>query len=397
MREPRPAERAVAEVVAEPAGAQELAALVDYCQQQGLSVAALGACRTLQYLRPAPVAVGIALSRMARVLAYEPDDLTVTAQPGITMAALDEALALRRQYLPLDPPQPAQTTLGAALATARTGPLRLAAGTPRDYLIGIQFVGHGGRLVRAGGRVVKNVAGYDLMKLMVGAYGSLGIISEVTLKVRPRPAGQALMMLVASDAEELCALGFALHERLPLLYLDLLSPRAELTDAPRQGYALIAGVGGNAAEVEAQLATIRELAPKAQVWQDNEALRLYRALVNLELPAAPVVLQLAVPPRLLPGCLQARALEFRAHLGSGVAQVALAGEGAAAVAAAAQLRARAAQAGGHSRLLAVNRELRAQVPFFDLPAPGAMALMERLKRAFDPAAIFNPGCFVGGL
>jgi glycolate oxidase FAD binding subunit len=388
----------VAELVAEPAGAQEMAALVEYCQHQGLSVAALGACRTLGYLRATPVVVGIALSRMARVLAFEPDDLTVTVQPGITMAALDEVLASRRQYLPLDPPQPAQTTLGAVLATARTGPLRLSAGTPRDYVLGIEFVGHGGRLVRAGGRVVKNVAGYDMMKLMVGAYGSLGIISEVTLKIRPRPASQALVLLSGPAAPELCELGFALHDRLPLLYLDLLSPRVELAEAPRQGYALIAGLGGNDAEVEAQLATVRELAPKARIWQDNEAARLYRALVNLELPAASIALQLAVPPHSLPDCLTG-GLQFRAHLGSGVAQMALAGEGTSAIAGAAQLRARAAQAGGHARVLRLNldRELRSQVPCFDLPAPGAMAVMERLKRSFDPAAIFNPGCFVGGL
>lgn len=387
----------MAQLVAEPAGAQELAALVGYCQQHGLSVAALGACRTLGCLRAAPVAVGIALSRMARVVAYEPDDLTVTVQPGITMAALDEVLASRRQYLPLDPPQPAQTTLGAVLATARTGPLRLSAGTPRDYVLGIEFVGHGGRLVRAGGRVVKNVAGYDIMKLMVGAYGSLGIISEVTLKIRPRPAAQALVLLSAPGAQELCELGFALHDRLPLLYLDLLSPRAELAEAPRQGYGLIAGLGGNGAEIDAQLASVRELAPKARIWQDNEAARLYRALVNLALPKVSIELLVAVPPRLLPECLHSDGVEFRAHLGSGVAQVALVGEGPSAIAAATRLRARVAQAGGHARVLQISRELRSQVPFFDLPAPGAMALMARLKRAFDPAAIFNPGCFVGGL
>ena len=158
------------------------AEVIRKCERDRMALAPLGACRTLRYLRSAPVEVGISLSAMAQVISYEPDDMTVVAGAGITLGALDAALGAHGQHLPVDPPAPDRTRIGALLAAAQSGPLRLSAGTVRDFLIGVQFAGHGGHAVRGGGRVVKNVAGYDLMKVMIGSFGTLGIITEATFK-----------------------------------------------------------------------------------------------------------------------------------------------------------------------------------------------------------------------
>src|SRR4029077_2806891 len=123
-----------------------------------------------------------------RVIAYEPDDMTVIAEAGLTLASLNGLTATRGQRLPADPPHPDRVTLGALVAAAHAGPLRLSEGTVRDLLIGVRFVGHDARPIHGGGRVVKNVAGYDLMKVMTGSFGTLGIITETTFKVRPIPA-----------------------------------------------------------------------------------------------------------------------------------------------------------------------------------------------------------------
>src|SRR5581483_3130796 len=119
------------------------------------------------------------------VISYEPEDMTVVAGAGMTLSALDAILGRHGQHLPIDPALPDLTTVGAMLGAAQSGPLRLSGGTPRDLLIGVRFVGHGGAAVRGGGRVVKNVAGYDLMKLMIGSFGTLGVITSANFKLFP--------------------------------------------------------------------------------------------------------------------------------------------------------------------------------------------------------------------
>src|SRR5260370_13523213 len=121
--------------------------------------------------------------------------MTVTVRAGITLAGLRDLLAGEKQRLPVDVPHADRATLGGALAVNVSGPRRFGFGTLRDYVIGISTINDAGQETKAGGRVVKNVAGYDLCKLHVGALGTLGIISQVTLKVRPLPEAKALVTL----------------------------------------------------------------------------------------------------------------------------------------------------------------------------------------------------------
>ena len=134
------------------------------------------------------------------VIDYPARDMTITVQAGVTIAELRRVLAAENQRLPVDVPHADRATLGGALAANVSGPRRYGFGTLRDYVLGISTVNDEGQEVKAGGRVVKNVAGYDLCKLHVGALGTLGVITQATLKVRPIPEMQAILTLGCDDA-----------------------------------------------------------------------------------------------------------------------------------------------------------------------------------------------------
>src|SRR5262249_22812669 len=153
--------------------------------------------RTMLDLGLPPTRPGLAidLRRFDAVIDYPARDMTVTVQAGLTVAKLQALLAAENQRLPIDVPHAEQATLGGALAANVSGPRRYGFGTLRDYVIGISVVNDEGQEVKAGGRVVKNVAGYDLCKLYVGSLGTLGIITQVTLKLRPQPMAQTLILL----------------------------------------------------------------------------------------------------------------------------------------------------------------------------------------------------------
>jgi len=173
-----------------PADASELGAIV----RESPAIYPIGGGTHLHVGMP-PAKAGVAVSMRAfdRVIEHAARDMTITVQAGRTFAKLAEVLASENQWLPIDIANPERATLGGALATNRSGPRRLGQGTLRDYLIGISFVTDGGVEVKGGGRVVKNVAGYDLMKLQIGALGTLGIITQITLKVKPRPEASAFV------------------------------------------------------------------------------------------------------------------------------------------------------------------------------------------------------------
>jgi glycolate oxidase FAD binding subunit len=409
VRRPSGREVAIAETVVEPASIEEIAELVRKCESDRIALAPFGAGRTLAELRRRPAELGVSLKRMARVVAYEPDDMTVVALAGMTLGEINRLMVSQRQRLGIDPPNPDMTTIGAMIGAAQAGPLRHSEGPGRDLLIGIQFVGHGGRVVRAGGRVVKNVAGYDLMKLLTGSFGTLGIVTEATFKVRPLPENYALIAAPFVAMEPVFEAAFRLHDALPLLHLEVLSAGCGERFGYPQNYLLLAGLGGNNEELSYQRAKIAELLGSAhEVIEGARADEAYRCLRDLDLPTAAFKAQLSILPAAMGRCLEAmegnlrdrsERLEFRAHVGAGVAQISvtynLNTEDASPLLT--RLRVLAREAGGHLRLTAVAPALRATLPPFHQPSEGEMKLMKRLKASFDPAGVFNPRCFVGGL
>jgi glycolate oxidase FAD binding subunit len=400
VRAPSGPEARAAEQVIEPRTVDEVAELVRACERDRIALAPLGAATTLAQIRRVPVAIGVSLARLARVLVHEPADMTVVADAGLTLGALNDALAGARQRLPLDPRDPPARTLGAIVAASHAGPLRLSEGTPRDMLIGIQFVGHAGQLVRAGGRVVKNVAGYDLMKVMTGSFGTLGIIVATTFKVRPAPEHYALAVVPCERAAAAFDLARRLNDALPLTHIEVLSPAFAVESGFPCKHLLLAGFSGNHGELDYQRERIAGIAGSGPEFLNGDgAMQRYLRLRDLDVARYALAAQIAVLPAELSRALEACGAEFRAHAGSGIAQIVVADlNGAdAARATLARWRDAAGAARGHVRVLAAAPEFHATLEFFDAPNAGALKLMRRMKAAFDPTGIFNPGCFPGGL
>ena len=209
--------------------------------------------------------LNITTRRMTRILDHSPADLVATAEAGLTLAAFNQQLARSDQWLPLDPPDDGRATLGGIVATGLAGAQAMAYGAPRAFVLGMRVLLADGRIIKAGGRVVKNVAGYDLCKLFTGSRGTLGIITELTFKLRPRPACEATLVVRALEtlalykpARQLLAADF-----LPVA-VELLSPRlaAQLNLTRARGgeqFALLIRFAGAEETVASQLERARTL------------------------------------------------------------------------------------------------------------------------------------------
>jgi glycolate oxidase FAD binding subunit len=206
--------------------------------------------------------LGLSTTGLQQVIDYPARDMTITVEAGITLAKLAEILAAENQFLPVDIAQAATATLGGAMALNVSGPRRFGYGTLRDYVIGVSAVDGRGTPFKAGGRVVKNVAGYDFCKLLTGSLGTLAVITQVTLKVSPRPAATALVSYAANDAdhaEQLLA-SLATTATTPVA-VELLQGKS-WQDAPlfpgaaESPLSLVVGFAGTAAEVDWQIAQL---------------------------------------------------------------------------------------------------------------------------------------------
>jgi glycolate oxidase FAD binding subunit len=399
-RAPHGDEIHAASVILEPESAGEVAEIAGKCEADGITLAPIGSAHTLAQIRPTAVNLGVSLARMNRIIAYEPADMTVVAEAGLTLGALNRMTAAHGQRLPTDPAHPELTTLGALVAGAKAGPLRLSEGTVRDLLIGIRFAGHGGRLIHGGGRVVKNVAGYDLMKVMTGSFGTLGVITETTFKVGPIPGNYTLAIASYERAADAFDAARKAEAAAPLLHLEVISPSFSERLGQSGRFLALAGFGGSDAEVKAQHARVGvAFGDGAKLTSGSEAAAAYEYLRDTDFGGAATIAQIAVPPAELPRCVQASEAQFRAHAGCGVAQLCLTGDPDATQIRSALTRWReiAHGARGNLRILRLSSHLRTGIDFFDQPPRSAFELMRRLKSTFDPHRIFNPGCFVGGL
>lgn len=195
------------------------------------------------------------LNALDRLVEHKAEDMTATVGAGMNLADLQKQLALNGQWLPIDPPEPENLNVEALLATNVSGPRRFGYGTVRDYVIGLQVVLADGRIIHSGGKVVKNVAGYDLMKLFIGSRGSLGIIVEVTFKVLPVPETEQFVEVKCDALEHAEKLIDALfNSDLAPIVLDLHN-----VSSANRGSLLVAGFGGTSDDVAWQLAKAAEL------------------------------------------------------------------------------------------------------------------------------------------
>src|SRR5262245_6131846 len=250
--------------VVQSATIAELGKVVREAAALGQAVFPLGGRTMLGLgLPPSKPGIGVELRSLDQVIDYPAHDMTITVQAGITVAKLQAILAAENQQLPVDVPLPEQATLGGAIAVNASGPRRYGYGTLRDYVIGISFINDEGQEVKAGGRVVKNVAGYDLMKLHTGSLGTLGIITQVTLKVKPVPEERALLVGSQCDGARLGAVleGLCQTQTRPAVMDFGWNPGVKADGQPkstRAGFAVSVGFEGSREAVVWQLERIQQ-------------------------------------------------------------------------------------------------------------------------------------------
>lgn len=392
-----------------PESPTELADIVRAASADGTPVYPLGGETALNYGQPAKTpGIGLSLSKLARVIEYPARDMTITVEPGITISDLARTLAAEGQRLPIDAPDADRATLGGLIATNHSGPLRYSHGTLRDYVIGIAAVDGQGRTFHGGGRVVKNVAGYDFCKLLTGSLGTLGVITQVTLKVKPLAPATALVVCDVADwntAERLLA-GLVKSATTPA-FVELLSGPAWLQDIPGMGVArLLVGLEGTAAEVEWMQRTLtselQSQGVRPELLSEQASAALRQRLIEFPAEAAaPIVLKAAVRPSNVTRFIEHirnvdQQASIQAHAGNGIVVASLPNFTAADVSRQliGKLQPEAMSLGGHVAVLACDAtiDLTRQARW---GSPGAaIDLMQAIKRQFDPADILNRGRFV---
>ena len=347
--------------------------------------------------------IGLSLTGLNRVVDYPARDMTITVEAGVTLKQLADTLATERQWLPIDPPQSEQATIGGVVACAASGPRRFGYGTMRDYVIGISAVDGRGIAFKGGGRVVKNVAGYDFCKLLTGSHGTIGVITQLTLKIRPLPQRS---VLVTCDVPDLALV----DGLLAALVTSNVTPTAiEYVTGPAWDSMgrLIVGLEGTEPEIDWMVRTLpeewRTLGMTAsQTLTGDSALSLWKQLQ--EFPAdrqSPMVLKATMKPSAVCSYVAlVRQIDpkasVQAHAGTGVVIVRFAEFGAGDVSKhlVGKLQPTVRQAGGECVVLSSNGlgELTRQTQWGGVEA--ATAWMSKVKRQFDPKDVLNPGRFV---
>jgi glycolate oxidase FAD binding subunit len=348
---------------------------------EGHAVVATGAGTKLhQGARPTSIDLLVDLSRMDRIVEHAAGDLVVTAQAGVPLEALQEQVAGAGQWLGLDPPEPG-ATVGGIVASAASGPRRLLYGTPRDLLIGITVVLADGTVARSGGKVVKNVAGYDLGKLFTGSFGTLGVIAECTFRLHPRPQAQRFVVAAADDPGTLvrtvkrCGAVPAAIEYDGSDFVVLVE--GEESAAQTQADDIAEAIGG----------AVQEFAPPGfgqHPWSAEQlGLKVTQRLGALNDALIDIERNL-------------KAVTLRAHAGSGVIRVGYTGP----LQAIGDLRRDIAVHGGSVVVTNVPAAHRVSVTQGAIDVWGpvqGLEVMRRIKDQFDPDHRLSPGRFVGGI
>ncbi|WP_343589423.1 glycolate oxidase subunit GlcE [Paracidovorax wautersii] len=327
------------------------------------------------------------LRPLAGIVSYEPSELVVTARAGTPLAELQALLASQGQCLPFEPPHFAPgATVGGMVAAGLSGPARASVGAVRDYVLGLEIVNGRAELLRFGGQVMKNVAGYDVSRLMVGAWGTLGVVTEVSLKVLPVPPADATLRFACTQAQALERLHAWGGQPLPLnaSRWQADAPGSAGSDGPGMLHLRLRGA---TAAVQAACRTLGgERVPDAeavQAWADcrDQALPWFaartpgQALWRLSVPATAPVLALptGVSPPLVEWHGALRWVQAAPEHGEA-------------------LRSAARGMGGDATLfIAANANPASAEGTFGLQSPALAQIHARLRQAFDPAGIFNPG------
>jgi glycolate dehydrogenase FAD-binding subunit len=410
-----------------PESAAHIAEIVRFAAAEKLAIVACGA-RTKPGMGMPPRQYDLALdmTRLDRVVAYDPGDMTLSVEPGISLRSIESTLAEHRQFLPLVVPFMDRATAGGTIASGVDSPLRQFYGTARDYVLGIEFVTGDGSLAKSGGRVVKNVSGYDLHKLMIGALGTLGVLTKINLRTFPLPAATRTIVATFKDAAGAIGLRRAIAgSPLRPLMLEILSPSAveifSVAGSPsNRGWSVVASLAGTASILERCARDLRQMAEQnsAAAFAPLPEERLLAAsrrigeFVSITLASSPAaaILKFSVLPTNMRATLDAAAKAADAAAlpwaalarGVGIIYFALLplkrneDTLARVVRATNDIFARCAALDGNATIPWCPAEWKAALPVWG-PERGDLGPMRALKKVFDPHGVFSPGRFMGGI
>ena len=368
--------------------------------------------------RPLQTQHGLDLSGLSGITLYEPEELILRARTGTPLKEIEATLEERNQQLAFEPADlgpllghaPGEASFGGMLACNLAGPRRIKAGAARDHFLGLEAVSGRGETFKSGGRVMKNVTGYDLCKLLAGSYGTLAVMTEATVKVLPAPEKmRSVLVFGLDDARAVKALSRALgssHEVSGAAHLPAaVSSRSGVSYVRDAGGAVTAvRVEGTELSVSERTAALRrELADfgETEELHSRNSAALWaevRDVAPLIGTGEQVVWRVSVPPTAGPAIAARVAGDgpAEAYYDWGGGLVWLAAD-AAKDGSAGALREAVAESGGHATLIRGPESLRATVPVFQPQAPAKAALSERLKDSFDPRRILNPGRMFAGV
>ena len=387
-----------------PADIAQMQAVMELCHQQGLTVLPVGGGTQLDLGGvPSARSVAVTTSRLNRVVEHAANDLVVIAEAGLTLSSLQSRLAQHQQYLPLDAPDPERATLGGIIAANTSGPMRLGHGTVRDLLIGVRAVMADGTLIKGGGRVMKNVAGYDLCKLFTGQLGTLGIVVEATLRTKPNPERMAVGKARISSAEQ----G---EQALAALINDFGLPAfLEIRDEGQQF--ILAGYQGNRDEVAFQVEQFRRSVDShglldTEILFDAEAIELHRELTDFPTRTCTLSFKATTQSSNVTQALREMRdrsnslglqLALLAHAGSGVVLGLITSDNAENVRRfIEETTSTCVSNGGTVVITSADVALKQMLPVWG-PSQPAWTLFREIKDKLDPNGILNPGRFVAGI
>ena len=392
--------------ICSPKGAAELCAVLRLCGESDAAVTARGGGTAMRIGNsPMRIDVIIDVSRMNRLIEHDDANLTATVDAGIRIDELQQLVAERNQFLPFEPPSALRASIGGTIAANLNGPRRSYYGNIRDLVIGMRVALADGEHIKAGGKVVKNVAGYDMCKLLVGSFGTLGIITEVTVRMAPLPEMSATILASASLDQTL--------EVVRDLSRSLLLPSAvSLTDsglgsdasAPHNWQIAIRcegfteTVGRQTGEITA---LARRLGLAAEVLDGAAQQSCWRQISDFPLSKDRLVYRITVPRSSVASLMRfmepVQSFSPTILCDPSVAVIWIATTPSMEAGRCfAELRSLAEEQRGHAVMFCAPAELKGNIDVWGT-APPAISLMREVKRQLDPRAMLNPGRFVAGI
>jgi len=381
----------------EPATETELSRALEYASQTGMLVTPRGHGTKREWgTAPHAIDLMISMARFNKVLEYAPGDMTITAEAGVTIAQLQDALTSHRQRLALDPLWPEEATVGGVIATNDNGALRVRYGAMRDLIIGITVILGDGTIAKSGGKVVKNVAGYDLPKLMTGAVGTLGMITKAIFRLHPLPVESRTLSFAFIDREKA-------NEFMLAVTNSVVVPTGLQMRTGADGKVEVdVRIDGIAAGVAAQSETVCKLAgaakpivPDGAPWQAREQLWNGNASAIVKISSLPA--QLSSTAEFIREELSDNADWTLLMHSTGLAWLAVDATECGRIAEfVSSVRTFLSSIGGTAVVLKAPADLRSKTDVWGVSGT-ALPLMKKIKQQFDPHGILNRGRFVGGI